>query len=384
MSRGDVVSFPRLYKRILRVSLSLAVVAAAGMTAMSSVAVAAPPQIPSDSVPVSGSCRDVTLPVSLTDNGPRTETLWAQLCEPFGGPAKAVQVLVHGAVYSHVYWDFPYQPEKYSYVRRANAAGYATLNIDRIGIRNSSHPPAASVTLQSNAAVVHQAITALRAGALGTTFEKVVTVGHSYGTLTTMLEAEVYDDIDAFMPTGILHPLTQKGAVILFPNLRPAQLEGPRFAGYPAGYLTTAPGIRDDLFLYPPNTVAPEFWDPAIEKVDESLKETFTLGEIATIPVSLPGTLAIDVPTLSVVGQKDAFVCSLPTDCSQPVSVANAEGLFWNASCFQLELIPNTGHNLTQQTNAPKTAEMMQDWLDRALSGEVLPGCPRDRAGAAT
>jgi pimeloyl-ACP methyl ester carboxylesterase len=158
MSRGDVVSFPRLYRRILRVRAQ---------------------------------DRDVVGPVVRAVR-------------------RAVQVLVHGAVYSHVYWDFPYQPEKYSYVRRANAAGYATLNIDRIGIRNSSHPPAASVTLQSNAAVVHQAITALRAGALGTTFEKVVTVGHSYGTLTTMLEAEVYDDIDAFMPTGILHPLTQK------------------------------------------------------------------------------------------------------------------------------------------------------------------------------
>jgi hypothetical protein len=57
-----------------------------------------------------------------------------------------------------LYWDFPYQPSTYPYVRAATAAGYATFNFDRIGIGNSDHPPAADVTISSNALVVHEIV----------------------------------------------------------------------------------------------------------------------------------------------------------------------------------------------------------------------------------
>jgi len=50
-----------------------------------------------------------------------------RLCTPAGPPATTVQVLVHGLNFSSVYWDFPLQPNRYSYVRWANRAGYATF-----------------------------------------------------------------------------------------------------------------------------------------------------------------------------------------------------------------------------------------------------------------
>jgi hypothetical protein len=45
-----------------------------------------------------------------------------------------VQILSPGGWYSHTYFDWPLDPARYSYMRAAAAAGYATFNIDRIGI----------------------------------------------------------------------------------------------------------------------------------------------------------------------------------------------------------------------------------------------------------
>ena len=45
----------------------------------------------------------------------------------------ALQLLVHGASFSKIMWDFPYQPERYSWVKRMNKEGYPTLAVDLIG-----------------------------------------------------------------------------------------------------------------------------------------------------------------------------------------------------------------------------------------------------------
>ena len=38
-----------------------------------------------------------------------------------------MQLVVHGATYNHLYWNFPYGGGYYSYVEAATAAGYAAL-----------------------------------------------------------------------------------------------------------------------------------------------------------------------------------------------------------------------------------------------------------------
>src|SRR5712675_837809 len=64
-----------------------------------------------------------------------------------------LQILVSGSTYSHLYWDWPTAPE-YSYVRWMAEHGYATLNLDRLGIGISSHPPGEQVTVEAHAAAV--------------------------------------------------------------------------------------------------------------------------------------------------------------------------------------------------------------------------------------
>jgi pimeloyl-ACP methyl ester carboxylesterase len=91
--------------------------------------------------------------------------------------ARTVQLLVHGYSYARYYWDFPYQPETYSYVRRATAAGYATLAVDRLGDGWSSRPKGRRLTWRTAARTISHVVTALRNGSLGTAFDRVVLVG---------------------------------------------------------------------------------------------------------------------------------------------------------------------------------------------------------------
>lgn len=161
-------------------------------------------------------------------------------------------------------------------VDAATAAGYATFDIDRIGDGNSSHPPSADIDLSAGAVTLHDAVTALRSGAVdGHAFQHVIMVGHSLGSIEAWIEDARYHDVDAVIITGALHAAT--------PNL-PA-LEGdfypaaddPKFAGsgLDPGYLTTRPGTREALFYDPATT------NPAVLALDEADKDTTTAAELA-------------------------------------------------------------------------------------------------------
>jgi hypothetical protein len=87
-------------------------------------------------------CSIQTLPVRIADPGPADQTMWGQLCYRGASAPATAQLLVHGATYNHLYWNFPYGNGYYSYVDAATAAGYATFDIDRIGDGNSTRQAA--------------------------------------------------------------------------------------------------------------------------------------------------------------------------------------------------------------------------------------------------
>ena len=68
-----------------------------------------------------------------------SQKLYGQYCEPTvkkPSRAKTLQLLVHGITYDHTYWaGFQIIPSSalYSWVTFANAEGYPTLAIDRLG-----------------------------------------------------------------------------------------------------------------------------------------------------------------------------------------------------------------------------------------------------------
>ena len=157
-------------------------------------------------------CAAYTLPVRIADPGPADQTMWGQLCDRGDRERGTVQLLVHGATYNHLYWNFPYGNGYYSYVDAATAAGYATFDID--GSRPATDPPAQlRPHAYTRAAVaLHDAVTALRTGGVdGHPFQRVIIVGHSPGSAEAWIEAGTYHDVALVIITGALHALSPAG-----------------------------------------------------------------------------------------------------------------------------------------------------------------------------
>lgn len=305
-------------------------------------------------------CTDVRIPVTL--GGGSSGSIAGRLCVPTG--ATSVQLLLHGITYGQFYWDFPFQSENYSYVAAANRAGYATLNIDRLGAGHSFHPPSALVTMENNVSVVHQVVQALRGGAIGSTaFKKVILVGHSYGSLISFTVAGRFQDVDALVPTGASHQMNTLNMLTrLIPTTQSATLD-PKFAssGLDLGYLTTRLGTRV-VFHNTHNT------DPAVIALDEQLKETVTAAELITaVPESvLNPSRQINIPVLAVNGTDEPLFCNglLAGDCSSVAALIASERPFYGPRVkLDAVVVPDGGHDVTLARSAPKTLAAIHKWL---------------------
>lgn len=305
-----------------------------------------------------GICRDVTVPVALTgDVAPYNVA--GLLC---GAPSKAqpsIQVLLGGATEAGLtYWDFPGRSfyrsdpgrwnryrDRYSYARYLAERGYASLTIDRIGTGDSSHPPAAEVTIQSNAEALHQVVQALRAGSMTRSAPKIViTVGRSLAGPIVAREAAEYGDVDGVIVQSFLFSNQQPKFAEFATTLEPAQLE-PRLAARPVGYLTTRPSTRSAYFLTGTT-------DPVVVAHEEATRDTLTSGEIATFPPSFaPGVSVsgqVTVPVASLMGDHDVLFCSSP-GCPE----AAGEQASWpNARSFTSMVLPGFSHDMNLELSA--------------------------------
>jgi pimeloyl-ACP methyl ester carboxylesterase len=355
-------SFIRRHRQRRFVTRTCAIAAAAALSVLASSAAA---DAQAAALPTL-TCSAYTIPVRIADPGPADQTLWGQLCYRGTHEPGTVQLLVPGATYNHLYWDFPYGNGYYSYVDAATAAGYATFNVDRVGEGNSSHPPSAELDLTAGAVALHDAVTALRSGAVdGHPFQDVIMVGHSIGSVEAWIEAARYHDVNAVIVTGALHAISPDiGA--LEADLYPA-VDDPAFAGagLDPGYLTTLPGTRGSLFYNPATT------NPAVVAADEANKDTTTpaeLGGAAAIisePAAQQPSYQIDVPVLSVVGQNDNLFCTGVTvyNCAHPDTVRAFESQYYSpAAHLKVVVIPGTGHALALSTTAPLTDAAMIGW----------------------
>jgi len=331
-------------------------------------------------------CDAAKVPVALAAGQAARYTIVGELCRPPGSirhRVPTVHLAVHGATYSHLYWGWPYQPETHSYIDHLLAAGYAVFAFDRIGVGQSSHPPGASVTIDANAFVVHQLVRALRRGSIGKTqFRRVVLVGHSLGSITSLAEASAYHDVDGVVLTGISH-FSPSGAALL-PTLIPAN-QDPRFAKrkLDEDYLTTSPGSREASFYSAPVTDP----DPQLMAIDEATKETVTTAELRTTSSVLTSgaSFAIQVPVLMVAGQLDPGVCGGASICASlaasAVAFAVAEAPFFAPdACLQTAVIPDAGHYLNLEPSAPVTYALIRAWSDAYVGlYQAAPRCTPGR-----
>jgi pimeloyl-ACP methyl ester carboxylesterase len=314
-------------------------------------------------------CEELSLPVTVSPSDATVYQVFGVLCSRGSLEHKTIQITLHGITYSHLYWDFPFQPETYSYLRRATAAGYAVLNLDRIGIGQSDHPPAADVTIAANAHVVHQIVQSLRSGDLVVPSfgriqaERVALVGHSLGSVISIQEAATYGDVDGVVLTGLSHTVTSALGDILS-SLYPANLD-PLFAArsLPDGYLTTLPGLRA-VFYHAPS------FDPLVVAIDEQTKETVTPAELDTAFPALALSTGVHTPVFVVVGDFDLAFCGAPS-CSVSGSLASEPSFYPADACTETAIIPGAGHDLNLHLQAQLAFDAMLEWLDRRVGGDT-------------
>lgn len=332
------------------------------------------------------SCRDSRVPVKLAP-GQRTELhVFVRLCLPPTRPA-TVQVLVHGITYDHSYWDFPDptgHTDRYSYVRAALAAGFATLAVDRMGIGRSDHPFSATVGIDENAFVIHQLISDLRRGTVtgptGTqSFRKVVLVGHSYGTWTSWFETTDWHDVDGVILSGATHHVRVDAVPLVGGTLYPAKFDS-AFRGrhLDIGYLTTRRGTRYQDFY------APAAADPAVVALDEATKETITAREAGDFPETISRRLDVRAPVLLVDGTLDSLFCGPRlggADCSSGSTIVRDEGPYLGTSvpCIDGYALRGGGHDLNFALDAGDWFAVAQDWIARRIGTDAAPaqGCGR-------
>jgi len=339
-------------------------------------------------------CRTSTVPVDLqpgvtiapgsdlgvTFDAERShQFLLVKLCLPKGQTPRGVQLLVHGITYDHRYWNIadPEDPDAdtYSWEHAAIRAGYATAAIDRLGSGDSSHPLSTFVDITSNATSVHNVVQALRAGAVAApgdrpvAFSRVALVGHSGGSVTGMIEAPRFRDVDAVVLTGFSHKMNLDAVANIAASSYPALLD-PQFAGtlLDPGYQTPRPGTHRSLFYAPGTDV-----DPRVIERDEATKGTYTLEEIDNLPLALSTRLQVDVPVLLVNGTLDGIFCSqspldLGTDCSSEARVVAQERPFFpDAPSVSSILVPGLGHDLNAFRQARAAFQGANSWLQATM-----------------
>lgn len=347
-----------------------------------------PVKIPAVASPVGTSlpgAAGLNLPEPSVDS-----SIYGELCmsedaldDAEAGNPPAVLLLVHGITYGTYYWDFPYQPERYSAVNALNEHGYATLNIDRIGHGRSDHPLSALTTTAAQAETIHQLVTQLKEGGIGgIPFDNVTTVGHSYGSVIAWFESALYNDTDAVIATGYTDRVGAINAVPLILTGGPAALD-PVTSGEPwaldPGYLQVRQGSRNIPALYHEANA-----DPEVIARDNELANTVTLPELATFtPPEYDGMHKnITIPTFTINGEFDTLVCGAnqqecATDASHDASPEELEAAStrlrdWeapahnSAACFRAAVIPDAGHDVHLHYNADQAFAQIAYFADEA------------------
>ena len=305
----------------------------------------------------------------------------APVDDPDVGPPDTVQLLIHGITYDHRYWNIadPEDPtgNRYSWEHAAATAGYATLAIDRIGNGDSTHPPSALVDISTNASVVRQLVDGLKEGTIEgprgpVAFERVVLVGHSYGSMTSWIAASGNPDVDGVVITGATHNVREVHAPLSIETGHYPAVLDPQFAGSGLDplYITSQPGMRYDLFYAPGTDV-----HPVIIERDEATKGTVTQPELMNYPVIFRTPLDITAPVFYLIGDLDGIFCSqgpldLGADCSGPASVIANEApwLGDGVPSIDAHVTATAGHDLNAFGSAQESFDAAHDWLTATVA----------------
>jgi pimeloyl-ACP methyl ester carboxylesterase len=306
----------------------------------------------------------------------------ARYCEPttvVPSRQQTLQVLIHGITYTRNYWSGLAAPgtksgqDEYSWIVYAAEQGYPTLSIDRLCNGVSSHPN--GVTACQNpleAETIHAVISIARAGQLpgvSKTFDKIIVVGHSLGSLVAAVLTEQHpSDADALLLTGFSFHVTLGVSGVIPAFLVPAAIANPAaYGNLDLGYLLLTSASAVQKFFYFGQ------FDPTIAAYDFAHRGTVTVGEAATYPVGQLPIPGYHGPVFVLDGNEDIPWCSTnpvgpilgqPGNCSAGYAQA-VHNFFPAASVFDYSITPDTGHCLNLHLTAQQSYAAAHQFLEQ-------------------
>ena len=185
-------------------------------------------------------------------------------------------------------------------------------------------------------------------------FNRVIFVGHSYGSILGNAQATNHpDDIAAFVLTGYGVSIIPVAADLPQTLPLPAQIYDPgRFGSLQLGYLVTSskPGRRAYLWGRPGS------YDEAVFEKDFDDDDVVGLGELASIAGGLKEAPDSTAPVFIVTGDADDVFCLLAT-CGDGASSPQAQAcsLFPKSEKCDYFIPEGTGHMVSLHYSAQES-----------------------------
>jgi len=294
----------------------------------------------------------VFFPVELSDG--QTHLIAGYLYYRGSPQSRILQVAVHGATHYHLYWDIPtINGISYSYARYMARRGYTVLAIDQLGTGASSQPDGDFVTIDETASALHQVLVSLRheQNPTGHAFRRIVLVGHSNGSLTSIYATGTYHDADALVTTAWEHPPhplpfdPQDILALVTEPYIPAKAFSKEF--------------RTATFYHVPST------DPAVLDFEynhlaavQARAQFFDLFRIG-LDSTMSRSVHVTVPVLVQLGDFDAL---------QPSAYLAAEPTYYpNAPSVTLHYLTDMGHNINGHRNHLQSWIGIHRWLQQTF-----------------
>ncbi|KAK4197168.1 retinal pigment epithelial membrane protein-domain-containing protein [Triangularia verruculosa] len=285
----------------------------------------------------------------------------------------ALQILVHGITYNSTMWGGYHFGDRYNWHAYANAEGYHTLAIDRLGhgLNSKALDPNNVVQPSLQVEIYRQLIQSIRSTAtnsLQKRFSNIIYVGHSYGSQIALPLARLYPELTSALVLTGWTSTTNLSEVQKF-NLASASSIYPlRFPGLAKGYLAMVDeALRKSLFYY-------GGFDPAIPAFDFANQDIVTVGEFAAN--AGPGGLFsippenYTKPVMVITGVEDFVFCVQPgvppRECEKLLEKSKTD-IFPGVPARKYEYFAprNTGHDLTLHYSAPETFKRAHKFLNK-------------------
>ncbi|KAK3367310.1 Alpha/Beta hydrolase protein [Lasiosphaeria ovina] len=299
-----------------------------------------------------------------------TFTIVGTYCVPDDNYKDTLQVLVHGITYGRDYWAGLGFSGDLNWNVAANAAGYATLAIDRLGHGDNPQRPDPLTVVQPemNLQILNALLTAVRSSssptnALGHGYSKVVYVGHSYGSfLGSAIAGRFPAAADAMVLTGFA--TTRNFSDVLTADWTAAANHAPADGGLPFGYITLGDEAGRTAVFYG------GAFDADLPPLDFNIEDTITDGEAAALTILLDPAPEFTSPLFIATGVLDVFFCNEGGVQGCEANLAQSRPDFFPnvpEAKFGFFAPDNTGHDISLHDSAPQTFAAVFDFLDAQL-----------------